>query len=871
MRVFCQMGLTLALVIGCLPAVNVADEAADLQENFDPNEPVTSITLTITMDASADAVDEPLALDLGLGFPLWLSPVGQTETQAAKFGAVPVHASIATHAVEPGTSASFTFHRDLDGENHDPLHMSARLLAGLRVSDIARVGLCARGMNDWCLQSYGLKVNDKLFALDQNAFARIQDEQALAQISLNELNANILPLEQQAETLRSFVEVGLDMDDEAQQLMDIDEVLLPMLQERDRIQRQLAGSYPWFVDADFHSPWRNGDAVTELKVTLTTAAHVGADTANYVYYRTGGRKYLLTSPEKPATPDFGPQEFRLDIEAGPLTTADIRGHAVGLLGHGRYTSEVPDRWHPQHMLVEVDGRVVYDSNETDVDRLSLQAIRLIPPAHFNAAGQLVHNYPNPRETYVWIAGQAMGLDLVNGGALDLPAEDSTEHPAAETTATYTSAVVEGDEQAVADSEMAVSTDPAYEPFPGEVPYPSTWSPYGPLWDPSRGEPPWWGGPPAPAPQRYVPPLSWDDIMDPYPDPWLPYDPTLEPEPYGEPLQVHGVHLQIHEGRYRVRWQVSGNVGEVGSYTVGLVPVYLDREQWMADASGAVAIINDPFAEEYEFTDVQVTPADPDKAHTFLMPFVTAVPRPGSTEFQHVQFGPAQLWVDPEHRTLNLDFHYVSATDEVGNGAEEPELADIWNDMTAWFPPAGPEVFRIGQTLVQNGLDLDDPAPANNFVIHPGQATGRLLVGFVDPEWARPRFVAPADAEPEDYDFRLVAHLGFLNGIAPGCHIRYRMLPQLRSWRWRRLEDGTEERVIVLQSRHSQWREIASAADMNNAPLVPIMCDLRITGDKGVACVIEIEFIGTNPQHPPVIISPRLIKDPGPAYDDWGVE
>ncbi len=36
-----------------------------------------------------------------------------------------------------------------------------------------------------------------------------------------------------------------------------------------------------------------------MKVTLTTAAHTGADTRNYVYFRAGGHKYLVGSPANP--------------------------------------------------------------------------------------------------------------------------------------------------------------------------------------------------------------------------------------------------------------------------------------------------------------------------------------------------------------------------------------------------------------------------------------------------------------------------------------------------------------------------------------------------------------------------------------------
>jgi hypothetical protein len=85
--------------------------------------------------------------------------------------------------------------------------------------------------------------------------------------------------------------------------------------------------------------------VREAKVTVVTAPHSGADTRNYVYFQTGGHKYLLGSPTAPLTPDQGPQEFRLDLEAAPLTAADLRGYALGMLGHPSPYGDAPDRWH----------------------------------------------------------------------------------------------------------------------------------------------------------------------------------------------------------------------------------------------------------------------------------------------------------------------------------------------------------------------------------------------------------------------------------------------------------------------------------------------------------------------------------------------
>src|SRR5262249_30875317 len=126
------------------------------------------------------------------------------------------------------------------------------------------------------------------------------------------------------------------------------------------------------------------------------------------------------SPATPLTAGAGPRAFGLDLLAGPLTAADLRGWALGMLAHPNPFGRAPDRWHPQRLLVEIDGRTVYDSEENPLDRRSLEAIRLIPPAHRDQDGQLLVNTPIGRETFVWEAGKGMGLDPDQGDPLPLP-------------------------------------------------------------------------------------------------------------------------------------------------------------------------------------------------------------------------------------------------------------------------------------------------------------------------------------------------------------------------------------------------------------------------------------------------------------------
>ncbi len=51
---------------------------------------------------------------------------------------------------------------------------------------------------------------------------------------------------------------------------------------------------------------------------MATYTHTGAGTENVVYFRTGGKKYPLSSPLAPLNASFGPQLLELDLLAGPL-------------------------------------------------------------------------------------------------------------------------------------------------------------------------------------------------------------------------------------------------------------------------------------------------------------------------------------------------------------------------------------------------------------------------------------------------------------------------------------------------------------------------------------------------------------------------
>src|SRR5262249_19621384 len=155
--------------------------------------------------------------------------------------------------------------------------------------------------------------------------------------------------------------------DDTRHLEEVEKRLAELTPEKGRLEAQLQGQFPWYV-AQVPKPSaasQDPAPVRSAKVKVLTCTHDGADTRNYVYFRTGGHKYLLGTPDRPLSGAYGLQEFPLDLERGPLTQDGLRGWAVGMLARPEPQGAVPDRWHPRRILVEIDGRVVYDSEEND--------------------------------------------------------------------------------------------------------------------------------------------------------------------------------------------------------------------------------------------------------------------------------------------------------------------------------------------------------------------------------------------------------------------------------------------------------------------------------------------------------------------------
>ena len=338
------LGGSLVCLVCCVMAGSLRSADLQLNTEFEGNEPIETLTLKIAIGAGGEDLAEPVALDLGLGFPLWLHPVGRTPSEVAPFGAVQQQ-SMASNTLAAGSSASFTFH--LKGNpGDDKLYATSQLLAGVQVSDIARIGFASQGTTSWLLEGYEITINGRPFAANADVNQSVRVIQDTARFRLAELAVDIAPRRSEARDLRALADALLASAPDLERLAVVENALNPLLTEKRRLEGQTRGIYPWFEEPEFRSPWRTDSSVKSVRVTLMTQTHSGADTENYVYFRTGGHKYLLSSRANPLSGRHGAQRFEVDLIAGPFTAADSRGYAVGMLGHGFPYAHAPDRWHP---------------------------------------------------------------------------------------------------------------------------------------------------------------------------------------------------------------------------------------------------------------------------------------------------------------------------------------------------------------------------------------------------------------------------------------------------------------------------------------------------------------------------------------------
>ena len=797
-----------------------------LDADSEAGEAIQTLTVRIDVGADGEALAEPLALDLGLGFPFWLHPLGRQESQPPPFGAVPQQTTAGAE-VAAGASATFTF--SVQGEpGGDALLATPQLLADVQVSDVSRIGFASPGAGNWVLGGYAIEINGRPFASNNAVNLKAQDTQNAARARLDELGLASVPLESERADLVALVEAQLAGDADQARLAALEEQLAPLTAEMLWLEGQLQGHYPWFVEAAFRSPWREDSSLGSVRVTLITNTHAGARTQNYVYFRTGGHKYLLGSPGEPMSGALGAQQFDVDLQACPLAAGDLRGYAVGMLAHPHPYDNAPDRWHPRRMLVEVDGRVVYDSDESAIDRNSLEAIRVIPPAHLDGDGQLVANTPTARETFLWEAGKGLGLDLVEGGALPLPPEDDPTFPEPEPGLEDKAGAPGGPEAGPAIPGVDPGIDgfdpgigpggdfpPGFDPFPGEAGgggfFPD---PIWPDWDPGWGPmPPW------------VDLVPWW-LLPPF-DPW---DPGFDPPPFGDPLQIESVRITevpIPGNPCNVEWTISGDESGVDHYVVSLVPVRPDQEP---PFGGEIASV--PAAAGQSDADVVMPAVMVAPPCYYVAPRVTAVMSDPADIPPPPRIGPAR----PIGSTV---------------WRPQPQLSNMYvaiNGAMFYFPPvsftgepagSGRAVWTAGEVESHNAILFDHPEPAWNVAVRP-EVGDTVRIKF-----SIPSFNGRA---------RLIAYLGFLHGGGNSVEVDMRC-----SWR---AAVGPPVHLYPVQTR-----SLLSPLGGPPEPMVLFEQVLdRVDGPPPADWAeVNVFFIfrdGTvDPAHPPTLFGVRVVPEP----------
>jgi hypothetical protein len=811
------------LMVFCVASLNwlLFGDGYQITGDFDGQSAIESITVKVNIGSDGEDLQEPVALDLGLGFPLWLHPVGRHDEETLPFGAV-CQSSTATSTVAAGQSATFTFNNSGD-PGLDHRRSTEQLLKGVRIADISRIGFTSQGSTEWVLGGYEISINGRLFVANDSINVRISEAQEAAAFRLAELDLQVGPLEQELTELKALEETGLADESDLTRLQELDESLGPLLAEKRRLEAQRNGLYPWYEELEFSSPWRVGEPVQSASVSVETQSHPGADTDNYVYFATGGHKYLLGSPEQPLSGVEEIQEFELDVLQGPLTAADLRGFSLGMLAHGQLNGQVPDRWHPRRLVVEIDGRIVYDSEESELDRRSLEAIRLIPPAHIGDDGSVVVNIPIERETFVWTAGSALGLDLEHGGAAAFPSTGDELYPEPET------GLLDWETETGVDAGVYPDFPEYYPPFPGEYAPGGGWGPE-PWWGPDSGA--WdqdWDRPP-----RWLRVLFWlwwfqnhdaDDLPN-----WL--DDLIngsdedEVEPDGEPFQVDNVRITQgwrYGDEFRVEWDISGDEGEIDHYEIELLPI---RPENINPISGP-SLIPSTTALAGSRSTGGLHPTE-DIEIKYLMPKVTAIPvDPEATA--HSYDGPARA----------IFSHGSRAEDQFALGAPVYVNPDGTFSLppTIGPPPEGTEraIWFFGREQGHIGLVFENATPGYNIALLPHEDDTYLMI--------------PLRAnEPNRFEGkrRVVAHVGFLgdSDIDNSANVSLRCTLQGDAHHIYDAQEFTLETTADSPQPFKRYTQEVDTAD----------------GGPGTASlIIHIHVYGgvLDPAHPPAIFGLRV--------------
>lgn len=382
-----------------------------------PTTAIRSIRVTLEVGGAGAELKEPVDVHLGTGFPLRLYPVGGVAREPS-FAAFPTSSTIPTGetAVAAGKSASFEFVADEKTKGLDVLRTTPHLLRDLTVSDLQKVGFACQGHSAWKLAGYRVEVNGQLFAEHGGLDLDVQKECTKARNELGMLLPPHQALQDQLQSLQSYVSTGLATDADKAELEKVKAGIEKTREPVEELKGKVAGYAPWFLESDpgFKPAPLPGSPVKAFQVTLATGGGDQPGTQNPVYLKAGGRKFLLASKTDPLADDPKPQKFQIteaDLLAQPLSQEDLKSPGIGMIGSDERFSVVPDRARLQRVLIEADGEVVYDSELKPSDRRTLGTVWLVPPAHLDGSGNVVENTASPTEIHVWNAGMKAPVNL----------------------------------------------------------------------------------------------------------------------------------------------------------------------------------------------------------------------------------------------------------------------------------------------------------------------------------------------------------------------------------------------------------------------------------------------------------------------------
>ena len=390
-----------------------------------PDEPITSIKVTLAVGGDGAELNEPVDLHLGVGFPLRLYPLG-TDERAPSFAAFPQKSSLerGTNFVAPGQRAVFEFHAQSGEPGADELRTTPQLLADLKAGDLRQIGFASPARSAWVLDGYEIEVNGKLFAANDSVAHDAAGSRSGLQEAMRKLQPEHEQLAMQAADLAAYVATGLAGDADKEDLKKKQEALAKSAPPINALAARLAGAAPWYEEKNeaFKPAPTAGTPLKNVEITLVAGGGDRPGSRNPVYLWAGGLKYLLTSEADPLADASDPQTFALsedDLARSPLTKERLATIGIGMLGNDQRFSRTPDRAKLERIVVKGDGETLYDSETKPGDRQTLSGIWLQPPAHRDENDALVVDAATPTEPYLWKSGTTLpAADLAKADTLD---------------------------------------------------------------------------------------------------------------------------------------------------------------------------------------------------------------------------------------------------------------------------------------------------------------------------------------------------------------------------------------------------------------------------------------------------------------------